>query len=248
MTPFLPLEDEALIARLKAPHTLFGFDFDGTLSPLVPHHEHAGMRDETRRLFAALCEVAHVVVITGRNRADCLSRLGPARVRAVVGNHGLELGSEPPFDAALLDGARAALGALVERGEGLELEDKRYSLSVHLHAGQPALAVHTAVRHLVGQLSPPLRIVAGKNVVNVVPASAPHKGDALRALMRHAESPFALYVGDDVTDEDVFAAGPPEQLASIRIGANTDKTAARYFLPEQTDIDALLLALVTLRS
>jgi trehalose-6-phosphatase len=51
-----------------------------------------------------------------------------------------------------------------------------------------------------------------------------------------------LYVGDDVTDEDVFQLAVP-WLTGVRIGYSP-QTAAAYFLPVQHDIDALLACLV----
>lgn len=247
MTPFFPGGAEALAARLAAPRTLLAFDFDGTLAPLVSDRTQATMRASTRGLLAELARLAPTVIITGRARADCLARLDDVPVRAVVGNHGLEEGLDAPFPASELDEARAQLSALIARADGLELEDKRFSLSVHYRADQPALAVHSAVRHLVRKLATPMRLVLGHRVVNVVPATAPHKGDALRRLMAQAEAEFALYVGDDVTDEDAFSAEGPERLASIRIGAISDMTHARFSLGDQRAVDELLLWLVRLR-
>lgn len=247
MTPFFPQRDEALIARLAAPRTLLAFDFDGTLAPLVADRAHAELRPSTRGLLATLARLAPTVVISGRARADCLSRLADVPLRAVVGNHGLEAGADAPFSPAQLDEARAQLEALVARADGLELEDKRFSFSVHYRADQPALAVHTAVRHLARKLATPMRLVLGHQVINVVPATAPHKGDALRRLMAQSEAEFALYVGDDVTDEDAFAAEGEERLTSIRIGAISDKTSARFSLLDQGAVDELLLWLVRLR-
>ena len=53
----------------------------------------------------------------------------------------------------------------------------------------------------------------------------------------------ALYVGDDRTDEDVFAL---PQLVSVRVGAAPD-SKARYHVRDQEEVDDLLERLVALR-
>jgi trehalose 6-phosphate phosphatase len=56
----------------------------------------------------------------------------------------------------------------------------------------------------------------------------------------------AIYLGDDQTDEDAFAAGSPERLLPIRIGRMRG-SHARYWLKSQIEVDAFLQALVRFR-
>jgi trehalose 6-phosphate phosphatase len=79
-----------------------------------------------------------------------------------------------------------------------------------------------------------------------VPEAAPSKGDALVALRDRTEADIAMYVGDDVTDEDVFRIDQPGRLFTVRIGRSRT-SAARYYLRQQQEIDALLEHLVSLR-
>ena len=51
-----------------------------------------------------------------------------------------------------------------------------------------------------------------------MPEGAPHKGDAILQLRKLADADTALYVGDDFTDEDVFALDQPGRLLTVRIG------------------------------
>ena len=55
-----------------------------------------------------------------------------------------------------------------------------------------------------------------------------------------------MYVGDDVTDEDVFRLDQPGRLFTVRIG-RSKTSAARYYLRQQQEIDTLLEHLVALR-
>jgi trehalose 6-phosphate phosphatase len=84
-------------------------------------------------------------------------------------------------------------------------------------------------------------------VVNLVPAAAPNKGDALLELRAQAGADTALYVGDDITDEDVFRLRQPGRLVSVRVGQSSSSSAA-YFVRSQRDIDRLLMLLVSFRT
>jgi trehalose-6-phosphatase len=55
-----------------------------------------------------------------------------------------------------------------------------------------------------------------------------------------------IYVGDDETDEDAFAAAAPQSLLAIRIGTE-GRSRARYRLKDQRHIDAFLAALLAFR-
>ena len=59
------------------------------------------------------------------------------------------------------------------------------------------------------------------------------------------QADVALYVGDDVTDEDVFRSSSPARLLPVRVGRWV-ASAARFFISSQGDIDGLLLQLVCL--
>src|SRR5262249_58937782 len=90
------------------------------------------------------------------------------------------------------------------------------------------------------------RVFGGKQVVNLVPRWAPHKGAALERERERLGCDTAVYIGDDVTDEDVFALEHPDRLLAIRVGASV-RSRAPYYLPRQADIDELLRRLIALR-
>jgi trehalose 6-phosphate phosphatase len=86
------------------------------------------------------------------------------------------------------------------------------------------------------------RIVLEKSVINVMPPPASHKGTALLEYMRRLDCGMALYVGDDETDEDVFALRDA-RILSVRVGKKNG-SAARYFLKRQAEITEVLRLLV----
>jgi trehalose 6-phosphate phosphatase len=84
-------------------------------------------------------------------------------------------------------------------------------------------------------------------VVNVLPKGAPTKGTALERARRLLACDFALYVGDDETDEDVFGIHSADRLLSVRVGGAAGSRAT-FCLKHQGEIDQLLRRLIALRS
>jgi trehalose 6-phosphate phosphatase len=236
-----------VLGRLAGARTLLAFDFDGTLAPIVRGPHEAMMRAATSALFERACELFPTAVISGRGRGDVTARLGGAQARYVLGNHGMEGDGETIATKSLLNEARVRLHSLVNERPGLELEDKGYSLAVHFRrAKQPRSAQH-AIRRVLATLAHPLRTIGGKCVINVLPEGARDKGDALLELCKEARAEVALYVGDDVTDEDVFELRQPARVISVRVGRSST-SAADYYVDRQRDIDVLLRRLIALRT
>jgi trehalose 6-phosphate phosphatase len=235
-----------VLAQLAWSKVLLAFDFDGTLAPIVAQHEDAWMRERTAKLFARLCELYPCAVISGRAHADASSRLGQGWVKYVVGNHGLEPGAH--LDEFERETARALplLAAALAPWPGVEIEDKRYSLAIHYRKSRQKREVRRAIGDALAQLAVPMRAIAGKLVVNVVPQRAPNKGDALLELRAAEGADAALYIGDDVTDEDVFALDQPGRLLTVRVGESRSSSAL-YYVRTQRDVDRLLAKLVALR-
>lgn len=241
----LPRNAEVL-GKLASSRALLAFDFDGTLAPIVTGPTEAGMRESTRRLFRRVCELFPTAVISGRGRGDVAGRLCGARVKYVVGNHGAENGRRSKLKKSTLDEARVQLTELAAHTPGLQLEDKGFSLSVHYRRVKHPVAARRSILKVLEQLRRPLRAMGGKMVINVLPEGAHDKGDALLELCKQTHSDLALYVGDDVTDEDVFSMRQRKRVVGVRIGRSA-RSAAEYYVKTQDDIDALLRRLIELR-
>jgi len=234
------------LAQLAATRTLVAFDFDGTLAPIVANRGRAEMRPRTAELLSALGERFPCAVISGRGRDDVLARLAPVAIKHVVGNHGLEPGANlEAFEAEVhevIPSLQAGLAGL----PGVELEDKRYSLAIHFRGSPTKLLARAAILEAAAALPVQMRVVHGRLVVNLIPARAPNKGAALLALRSAEHADIALYVGDDITDEDVFTIDQPGRLLSVRVG-ECDASAAAYYLRDQGEVDDLLTGLIALR-
>lgn len=246
MKSILARAQREVLQRFARSNVLLAFDFDGTLAPIVADRERAGMRALTAQRLAALTELYPVIVISGRARGDVLRRLEGVRMRSVIGNHGIE---PTHARASLRQQVRAWRNELGERLAGLRgviVEDKTYSISIHFRAAREKQRVRARIQGVLAGLHG-ARIIGGKQVLSVLPAAAPHKGSALERELRRLDCRTALYVGDDDTDEDVFALEQPGRVLSIRVGANRNSLAP-YFIRSQREIDALLEQLLRLRS
>jgi trehalose 6-phosphate phosphatase len=125
------------------------------------------------------------------------------------------------------------------------IEDKGLSIAVHYRRSREKAAARARIVAVAAGLGA-VRLVGGKQVLNVLPLGAPHKGLALERVMARLGLETAVYVGDDDTDEDVFALGDPGRLLTIRVRRRRDSLAACY-IRTQAEIDALLRRLLAFR-
>jgi trehalose 6-phosphate phosphatase len=185
------------------------------------------------------------VVVSGRSRTDVSRRLRGTGIGVVLGNHGLEPWVAP---AGVADRVRAWRGLLDRRLAGMPgvvIEEKGLSIAIHYRRSRTKKIARQAIAAAALEL-PEVRVIGGKQVVNLIPEGAGHKGIALLRERDRAGCATAIFVGDDDTDEDVFALDEAERLLSIRIGRKR-RSAADYYLARQADIDELIRQLVNTR-
>jgi trehalose 6-phosphate phosphatase len=241
----LAARHRGVLARFAGSRLLVAFDYDGTLAPIVSVPDHAQMRRETRRLLRAVAERYPCVVISGRAKADVSRRLEGVPICHVSGNHGLEPWAEKSQYAATVRTWVARLLPRLAECEGVRVEDKIYSLSIHYRAARHKRSALETIDHAIRGLRGTHRI-HGRQVVNLIPRGAPTKGDALEHVRRLLVCDAAVYVGDDETDEDVFSRGSETCLLSVRVG-RARRSHARYRLRHQRDVDTFLRQLLALR-
>ena len=241
---FSPASREVL-PRLARERTLCAFDFDGTLSPIVDNPGQAGLGTQTRVLLCQLAALYPCVIVSGRARADLLERLAGIHVERAIGNHGAEMevapsGPTTPMVAEWKASLTRELGVI----PGLWVEDKGLSLAVHYrhssHKPEVRRRILTAARNLAH-----VRIVGGKQVVNLMPDRATNKGEAVAAERERLKCDWTLFVGDDENDEDAFALDG--NVVGVRVGRKV-RSHARYYLRTQAEVDRLLEHLVQLRA
>ncbi|MGJ5725226.1 trehalose-phosphatase [Brevibacterium sp. H602] len=123
--------------------------------------------------------------------------------------HTLPGADEHPGSAATM-GSAAAMGA-VDSGDAdgpsdFLIERKPYSRTVHTRgiAPEAAAALHEHATEVVAEF-PDIRVIEGHDITELAVKQAT-KGDGIRLLARAGEPTAMGYLGDDVTDEDAFAA------------------------------------------
>jgi trehalose 6-phosphate phosphatase len=235
---------DAALRELMRLRPLLAFDFDGTLAPIVDRPQDACVSAAVAAHLSALSQRLPVAVVTGRAVADVRMRLGFAP-QHVVGNHGAEDDHHTEGDTASLASSLDPLRALVAEQAaeferlGVEVEDKGLSVALHYRRSHVPLQAHTLLRDLTARLPPTLQVFAGKMVVNAMAAQAPDKADAVRRLQARCGAAAVFYAGDDVNDEPVFAAAPP-QWVTVRIGREDPTSRARFFVEDVHEMAPLL--------
>jgi trehalose 6-phosphate phosphatase len=241
-------EGQAALAAVVHLRPLLAFDFDGTLAPIVARPEDVAVPADVVSGLTALAARLPLAIVTGRAISDVRDRLGFVPTY-LVGSHGAEDDSDPVGTArrvAALAGMRARLHARRDglAAAGIGVEDKRASIALHYRqAPDPARARALIDELLVSERR--LQVFGGKMVVNLMAAGAPDKADAVRALVARCGAGAALFAGDDLNDEPVFAAAPGHWLA-LRVGRDAPHSAARFALDGPQQMAELLQRLQAL--
>jgi trehalose 6-phosphate phosphatase len=193
-------------------------DIDGTLLDLAPTPREVWVPPGLIATLNRLLERTGgaLALVSGRSLNDIDLIFAPEQFPA-VGGHGAEMrisgDSEavathaPPMDKEL----KRRLAAIAKLSPGILLEDKGYSLALHYrlapHAEQ---AIYAAVSLIRAELpDAPIEVMPGKCVCEIKPSGF-NKASGVVELMSH--EPFRgrrpIFIGDDVTDESVFAIMP----------------------------------------
>jgi trehalose 6-phosphate phosphatase len=242
MKSLLAPQNRAVLRRLAHGHVLLAFDFDGTLAPIVADPAAAHLRPQTRRLLADVARQYPCIVISGRNRSDVARRLTGIPLRQVFGNHGIEPSPVLPAARRAVRRWLATVKPRLEGVPGIVFDNKGASLAIHYRKSHNRPAALKAILAATADLTE-ARVLRGILVVDLLPARAPNKAVALQSELRRLHCQSALYLGDDQTDEDVFALGRRLPLLAVRVGRKS-RSRAPYYLPSQGDVDALLTVLL----
>jgi trehalose 6-phosphate synthase/phosphatase len=235
-----PADDLAhLVATLRAaPVLVLLLDYDGTLVPFAGVPELAIPDPPLRELLERLAQRPNTTVhmVSGRLRATLERWFGPLPLW-LHAEHGFwtrspggtwQASSTPPQTwreraAAILEDFRA-------RTPGSLIEQKTAALTWHYRMADPEFGPHQANElrlHLADLLSnEPVEILPGDKVIELRPHGM-HKGRVVDAAVRVApKNAVFLAMGDDRTDEDLFAALPPNGFA-VHVGPSTSRAAVR---------------------
>jgi trehalose 6-phosphate synthase/phosphatase len=240
---------EQTLVGARQPGIVIILDYDGTLVPLRMRPDEASPDEEVIRLIGTLAGLpgVNVHIVSGRRRTELEAWLGGLPV-GLHAEHGLasralgrvrwrrRLRKAPAWMAV----ARPRIQARVDAVAGSHLEEKEASLVWHYRNADPATAV-VAARALRAELETALRdtgarVDAGSAIVEVRQTGIDKALVVEAAQAMHRGLPLVV-VGDDVTDEDMFAAAPDDAV-TVRVGAG--QTVARFRLGGPDQVRALL--------
>lgn len=246
-------------ARRRAGRMLVALDFDGTLAPIVEDPGRAALPPATRAALERLAARpdTDVAIISGRALEDLRARVGLEEIY-YGGNHGLEI--EGPGVQRVHEGAAAsrrriaACAELLRKRlssiEGVEIEDKGLTLSVHYRrvarreeAERVRVVARAACEGREG-----VKVTEGKVVVEVRPDVDWDKGRATRFILAALEAGagtgvVAIFIGDDRTDEDAFRALRGRGDGVVVAPAPPPDTAATAWARSTEEVVAVLEAL-----
>ncbi len=244
MIDILAPRQRLVIAEYARSNVLVAFDFDGTLAPIVEHPADAGILPETRTLLHRVSRLYPTAVISGRRRADARRFLRGTGIRYVIGNHGADLEQISDESRNRVARWRTELHEKLSGLDGVWVENKVLSLTVHYRNSPERPAARRQVLEAAQTLAG-ARLTPAKQALNVVLPDAPDKGEALATLQRELGCERVIFVGDDHTDEDVFSRDWGGALLGVNVGNR--KSAAKFQLQGQADIDRFLDILASLR-
>ncbi len=244
----LKTQKEFITDYRKSKSRLLFLDYDGTLVPLARSPEKAIPTAELLKLLKNLTKApsTEVVIISGRDR-DTLTEWFKSLKVGIVAEHGAwirEASGVTPKVELIPDDWKAKIVPVMElysdRTPGSFIEEKAHSLVWHYRKADSALGTLRAnelkdnLVYLTSNLG--LAVMEGNRVVEVGNVTV-NKGRAAQYWLSKQKWDFILAVGDDRTDEDLFAVFPPRAY-SIKVGLGPSK--ARFNLAEQREVLPLL--------
>ena len=213
-------------------------DIDGTLLDLAPTPREVWVPPGLSKTLNRLLERTSgaLALVSGRSLNDIDLIFAPAQFPA-VGGHGAEMrlstdseavaSHAPPMDKEL----KRRLAAIAKLSPGILLEDKGYSLALHYRLAPHAeRAIYEAVSLIRADLpNASIEVLPGKCVCEIK-HSGFNKATGVTELMTH--EPFKgrrpIFIGDDVTDESVFAIMPEFGGLSFSVGRRAKGVAGHF--------------------
>ena len=198
-----PVVERVLTVLRERPSGLIS-DIDGTLSRIVERPEEAYVSDRARSALTRLRNRLDLVgVITARPKDVARKRVGVEGLE-YVGSYALRSG--PSDEGANLEAARELVPSILARFPGATFEEKGISFALHYRGCEEPERVRGELLELIypAALASGGKVLEGKRVLEIVPASLPDKGTAFSILTLERGITGAIFLGDDLSDVAVF--------------------------------------------
>lgn len=255
--PMTPDVRESLIERINNHAKLvFLLDYDGTLVPFALTPGKAFPDPELLDLLRVLTQRPNTAVhiVSGRDR-QTLEQWFAGLSIGLHAEHGLwnrldprdDWRTEHPFPPPWKTCVLPLLEQSTRCTPGSLIEHKSASIAWHYRMAAPEFGAFQAKElhlHLAEVLSNfPVHVLSGDKVIEVKLRSV-DKGQVVSAFFSNLPDTLLVALGDDRTDEDLFAA-LPENGVAIHVGANSSR--APYRLDDYRAVRSLLRAILDKR-
>ena len=242
-------QSTAVAAFRTANQRLILLDYDGTLRPFVSSHRLSAAKP-SRQLLALLTKLTQlpnttVCIISGRDKTTLQSWFGATKLK-LIAEHGAHTKLTGTWQATPLSFEQTRQKLLptfthyADRTAGAIIEIKDYSLVWHYRDVPVELAYsRTAdLRHELQTLTKATdAVVVNGNKTIEVKLRAITKGAIATQVHKQYPADAIIAIGDDTTDEDMFAA-LPKTATTIHVGQGD--TCAQHMLPSVADVLAFL--------
>jgi trehalose 6-phosphate phosphatase len=223
-------------------------DIDGTLIDIAPTPDAVVVPPGLAELLRSLLPLLDgaVALVSGRRLAD-IDRLFAPLQPAAAGQHGAEI-RQPDGSVVIFDAAAHTLAALLPKvtsfaqaRPGILVENKGMTIAVHCRqVPQYQSELDRFLNDLIAEEAAALETIHGHRVFEIKPRNL-SKRTAVEHFMRAA--PFTgrqpIFIGDDRTDEDGFAAVQALGGQAIRVGSDAPSRAT-WRIPGPAETRAFL--------
>jgi trehalose 6-phosphate synthase/phosphatase len=203
-------------------------DYDGTLIPFVRNHSQARPGQTVLSLLESLAgdPANDVVLVSGRDQQTLEGWFGSLPIHLVAEHGFLSRKAGGDWRATKVipgdwkDRLLPVLELFADRLPGASVEQKQYSLVWHYRGADPEQGepfAHELVDNLnalTGNVD--IQVMQANKAIEVRIAGI-NKGTVAQDLIAEGGYDFILAIGDDRTDEDLFAA-LPERAYSVKVG------------------------------
>ncbi len=218
-------------------------DYDGTLVPFARRPALTRPTEELLRILRSLGEDARneTILVSGRKKFDLEDWFGSLPM-GLVAEHGAwirERGGEwrmlKPLTGDWKPKILPILETYADRFPGSFVEEKEYSLVWHYRAVDPeagkqaAMEMMDDLQRFTSNID--LQVVQGKKIIEVRNTGI-NKGMAALHWLTKEQFDFVMAIGDDSTDEDLFAV-MPENARPIRVGLGRTKARSNLHSPKE---------------
>jgi trehalose 6-phosphate synthase/phosphatase len=242
----------------KSNYRLLLLDYDGTLVPFASRPEKAKPDNELLWILKSLLldTKNEVVIVSGRDKEILDKWFGTINV-GLIAEHGAWIKERDgnwetiePLRNNWKEKILPILEYYVDRTPGAFIEEKEFSLVWHYRrvdnklASVRSMELKDDILHLTANLN--LGVLEGSKVIEIKKADINKGRAALKWIsgqntLEKKGWDFILSIGDDLTDEDVFAI-LPESTYSIKVGLSPSR--ARFNLDSVKDVRLLISELV----